>query len=114
MAGCPARPNCVSSLAEGPQHAVEPIALGGDARDAWRQLRAIIDGLPRTTITVDEPSYLAAECTSHFFGFVDDLEFKLDSEAGLIQVRSASRVGYSDLGVNRRRVEQIRRMFESR
>lgn len=114
MVVCPATPNCVSSLAEGPQHAVEPIALGGDARDAWRQLRVIIDGLPRTTITVDESSYLAAECTSRFFGFVDDLEFRLDSEAGLIQVRSASRVGYSDLGVNRRRVEQILRMFESR
>lgn len=114
MAVCPATPNCVSSLAEGPQHAVEPLTLSGDAKADWRHLRQIVRALPRTRVRVDEPGYLAIECSSRLFGFADDLELRMDRNDGVVQVRSASRVGHSDLGVNRRRVAQIRRLFESR
>lgn len=112
MAACPTTPNCVSSLAADPEHAVKPLDFAGDSRRAWSRLHEVVGNLPRTEVVVEEPNYLAAECTSRLFDFVDDLEFSLDAESGHIQVRSASRVGYSDLGVNRRRVERIRGLFE--
>lgn len=113
MAICPATPNCVSSLAGNPRHRVEPLGFTGDPRDAWRRLREVVASLPGTEIVVDAPEYLAAECTSRLFGFIDDLEFALDRDANRIHLRSASRVGYSDLGVNRRRVERVRERFEA-
>jgi uncharacterized protein (DUF1499 family) len=59
----------------------------------------------------EESGYIHAECTSWLFRFTDDVEFALDDAQKIIQVRSASRVGYSDLGANRKRVETIRRLF---
>jgi uncharacterized protein (DUF1499 family) len=67
-----------------------------------------VAALPRTRIVADTGSYLHAECRSALFGFVDDLELQLRPDRSLIAVRSASRVGYSDLGANRRRVEELR------
>lgn len=69
--------------------------------------------MPRTRIRRDEAAYLHAEFRSLIFRFVDDVEFLLDADAGVIHVRSASRLGYSDLGVNRRRVEAIRQAFSA-
>jgi uncharacterized protein (DUF1499 family) len=71
-------------------------------------VRAAVAALPRTRIVADTETHLHAECKSAWFGFVDDLELALRSELGIIAVRSASRVGYFDLGVNRRRIESIR------
>ena len=73
--------------------------------DSWDQLETVITGLGGT-ITVSTPDYIAAEFTSDTFGFVDDLELRRTNEA--VQVRSASRVGYSDGGVNKARVAQLR------
>lgn len=112
MATCPATPNCVTSRAGDVKHSVEPLRFDDDPAAAWQRLTTAVASLPRTRIVVEEPDYLAAECTTRLFGFVDDLEFAFDAEAGHIQVRSASRVGYSDLGVNRRRVERVRALFE--
>ena len=69
--------------------------------------------MPRTTLVTENQNYLHFECRSRLFRFVDDLEFLIDPDARVIQVRSASRVGYSDLGVNRARVNQVRVAFES-
>ena len=108
LAECPQRPNCVSSEARDARHAIAPMQLKGAATGGWDVVRKVVGDLPRTTIVAETDRYLHAECTSRLFGFIDDLELQLDPETGVIAVRSASRIGYSDLGVNRRRVENLR------
>lgn len=78
------------------------------AADAWRAARAAVAALPRTTLVADLPDYLHAECRSAFFGFVDDLELHLRAPQNLIAVRSAARLGRSDFGVNKKRIEALR------
>jgi uncharacterized protein (DUF1499 family) len=111
---CPATPNCVCSLDRTAAHYVEPLAFVGDADAAMARLKAVLAARRRTRLVVDEADYLHAECTSLIFRFVDDLEFGLDRPGQKIHVRSASRTGKYDLGVNRRRVEAIRRAFAAR
>jgi uncharacterized protein (DUF1499 family) len=111
LAPCPASPNCVSSQATDAQHFTEPLRYTGEATLAWNRLKSALGTESRLTIVEDTGSYLHAEARSLVFRFVDDIEFVLDSEAEVIQVRSASRTGYSDFGVNRRRVERIRKVF---
>jgi len=105
---CPSSPNCVCSQASD-AHAIAPLKVKGDAETAMRQLRGVIESMPRAQIVDAKPGYLYAEFTSSFMGFVDDVEFFADGS--VIQVRSASRLGYSDLGVNRKRIEAIRAAF---
>jgi uncharacterized protein (DUF1499 family) len=105
---CPSTPNCVSSRASDPEHRIEPLPLHGSAAAGLEAVRRAVLALPRTKIVAVGPGYLHAEFTSLVFRFVDDVEFVVDEPAGVIHVRSASRVGRSDLGVNRRRVEQLR------
>jgi uncharacterized protein (DUF1499 family) len=111
LAPCPDSPNCVSSQAEDERHRIEPIRFDGDSDEAWKRLRERVAARPRTRIVTEADGYLHAECTSLIFRFVDDLECLLDRDARLIHVRSASRAGHSDFGVNRRRVEELRRGF---
>ena len=106
---CPASPNCVSSTAKDKKHFVEPIQFDQSQKAAHKQLLEILKKLPRTKITINDSDYIRAECTSLLFRFVDDLEFVFDEKKKCIHVRSASRVGYSDFGVNRKRVESIRK-----
>ena len=108
FAPCPASLNCVSSDASDEAHRVSALELAVPGTQAWQAVRAAVAALPRTRIVADTETYLHAECKSAWFGFVDDLELALRSELGIIAVRSASRVGYFDLGVNRRRIEGIR------
>ena len=112
LAPCPDLPNCVCSQSGGTRSAVAPLGISGDAAKAFQRLERIVAALPRTHIVTRTEDYLHAECRTPVLRFVDDLEFLLDGEADVIHVRSASRVGYSDLGVNRRRVETIRLRFE--
>jgi len=111
LAPCPAKPNCVSSQARDAAHRIDPLPAGADPDAAWARLRAVLEAQPRLRIVEAHDGYLHAEATSRVFRFVDDVEFLLDRDAGLIHVRSASRIGYSDLGVNRRRIERIRRLL---
>jgi uncharacterized protein (DUF1499 family) len=115
LAPCPNSPNCVSSLSpeSDQEHYVAPFSFSGDPAAAWDKLKTAVLAEKRVTIVVEQEDYLHAEMRSLLFRFVDDIEFSLDRDAGLIQVRSASRVGYSDFGVNRRRVERIRAAFDS-
>jgi uncharacterized protein (DUF1499 family) len=108
LAPCPGSPNCVSSDAGDEAHTVEPLALAVPAEEAWPRVREALAALPRTRVVTDESGYLHAECTSLLMGFVDDLELHLRADDRVIAVRSASRVGHSDIGVNRRRVEDLR------
>jgi uncharacterized protein (DUF1499 family) len=108
LGACPASPNCVSSDAGDPEHRIPPFELAVPAPEAWNAARLAVAGLPRTVVITETSDFLHAECSSALFGFVDDLELHLRGSQGLIAVRSASRTGYDDLGVNRRRVERLR------
>jgi len=110
LAPCPDSPNCVSSLAapEDHVHAIAPLPFAGDAADALRVAHELLESWPRTRIVEAGDGYLHATCRSRIFGWVDDLELLAYPGAGVLHVRSASRVGYSDLGANRRRVERLR------
>lgn len=108
LPGCPDRPNCVSSESLDAEHRIEPFVIKGDPLPVWKEIRRIISDLPRTVIVEATDRYLHAESKSRIFGFIDDLELQLDLATGAVCVRSASRVGYSDMGVNRRRVEELR------
>jgi uncharacterized protein (DUF1499 family) len=114
MAPCPSSPNCVSSDAQDTEQLVAPLQIVGRTEDAWTVARGYLSNLPRTRIVTEKPDYLHAECRSALFGFVDDLELNLRTSEGIIAVRSASRLGYSDLGVNRRRVDELRTALISR
>lgn len=108
LADCPSSPNCVSSQSHDLSHLIEPIPYTGDPAAAIAQLKSVIESLPRTEIIAATDTYLYAEFTSALMGFVDDVEFYVDATNGVIQVRSASRLGESDLGVNRKRIDAIR------
>ena len=114
LTSCPSSPNCVSSDAVDSSHSIAAFVLAVPPRDAWLAVRGSVEGLPRTKIIAATADYIHAECTSAVFGFVDDLELHLRIAEGVIAVRSASRLGYSDLGVNRRRIEDLRAILIER
>lgn len=111
LAPCKRTPNCVSSQADSDKdagHYIAPIRITGSTRGAWAALKSLLQSMPRVSLVADRDTYLYAEFTSRIMGFVDDVEFVLDEKAGVIHVRSASRLGRSDFGVNRDRIEAIR------
>ena len=114
LAPCPWTPNCVSSDARDESHLAPGFRLAVPAADAWRLARSAVLSLPRTKIIAETDDYLHAECSSAFFGFVDDFELHLRPTQGMIAVRSAARLGHSDFGVNRRRVETLRSLLARR
>ncbi|MGR8953040.1 MAG: DUF1499 domain-containing protein [Gammaproteobacteria bacterium] len=105
---CPNSPNCVSSQATDADHFIAPFKIKGTPENAFAALKTALLRQSRTVITEATDTSLHAEATSLIFRFVDDVDALLDADAGVIHIRSASRVGYSDLGVNRRRVEALR------
>lgn len=105
---CPSSPNCVSTEATDAKHQISPFKIKGSAVVAWEELQQQVGNLPRTKIVAVSDLYLHAESRSALFRFVDDLEFQLRPEQGAIAIRSAARTGYSDFGVNRKRVETLR------
>jgi uncharacterized protein (DUF1499 family) len=113
LASCPSSPNCVSSQITDKAHAIEPLSFAGTVAGAHAALRTIILGMKRSQIITDTDFYVHAEFTSAIFRFVDDVEFWFDENAKVIHVRSASRIGNSDLGVNRERVEEIRARWKA-
>lgn len=115
LAACPTSPNCVSSQipASDTQHAIAALSFSGDLPTSMAKLTQVIQAMPRTKIVKQNNNYLYAEFSSSLMKFVDDVEFYLDDGTKTIQVRSASRLGDSDLGVNRQRVEEIRSKLAS-
>ena len=107
---CPDKPNCVSSKSSLGIHKIAPLTYKGNSKDAREILLDIINSMPRTQISIDNNNFIHAEFTSKIFRFVDDVEFYFESP-GTIHFRSASRIGHSDMGVNRNRMEEIRRLF---
>ena len=107
----PPTPNGVSSQATDDAHRVAPLRFEGDALQAFARLRGLVARWPGAAIVAEAPDYIHAEFSTRWLRFVDDVEFHLDPSHRVIQVRSASRLGHSDLGTNRRRVEAIRQQF---
>ena len=112
FAACKPSPNCVSSQADpsDKEHYIAPIAFSG----TMHELRRAVESMERASVVREEGNYLYAEYTSKLMGFVDDVELLLDDKARLVQVRSASRLGRRDFGVNRERIEKLRSLIGSR
>lgn len=104
----PASPNCVSSQAQDATHAIAPLAYRTTAEAALKAIAGIVRATARTRIISQTNDYLYAEYETALMGYVDDVEFWLPPGEKIVHVRSASRLGYSDLGLNRKRVEDIR------
>lgn len=111
LAPCPETANCVSSQATDKEHHVDPIQATGHEDTVIIRLRDAIESMFGSKIITIDETYIRAEFTSRIFRFVDDLECFYDKANGRIEVRSASRIGYSDLGANRQRVEDLRAKF---
>jgi uncharacterized protein (DUF1499 family) len=109
---CPSSPNCVSTRAEDQARHMAPLPYRGDRPTSRYLILSIVNAMPRTTLVAKEAHYLHFEFRSRVFGFVDDVEFVFDDETALIQFRSASRTGYSDFGVNRRRMTTISEAYQ--
>lgn len=109
LSPCPDRPNCVCSRSDAlRRNQVAPIRVSGDPRAFFGRLKRVLASQSRTEIVSETDDYVHAACRT-LLGFVDDLEARLSLSEGVIHMRSASRVGYYDFGVNRARVESLRR-----
>ncbi|MBA3581607.1 MAG: DUF1499 domain-containing protein [Gammaproteobacteria bacterium] len=131
LAACPDTPNCVQSQTKELPSYIEPLVVAVNAdiniagadtavadatagAAAITQIASIINSLPRTKIINQTEHYLRAEFTSRLMRYVDDVEFYFDAKKGVLQVRSASRMGHSDMGVNRERIEHIRDLYKAK
>ncbi len=112
LANCPTTPNCVVSQRADADHAIAPITYTTDLATARQNLVDILGVVPRTQIVQQSDDYILAMSESRLMGFVDDSEFYFPADESVIQIRAAARLGESDLGVNRRRLEQIRLAFQ--
>jgi len=112
LASCPSTPNCVSSQSADAEHYIEPFTYQASATEAIAKLKTIIESQERAKLIAETENYLYAEFTSRWMGYVDDVEFYANEKDKTIEVRSASRLGESDLGVNRQRIERIKSQFE--
>jgi uncharacterized protein (DUF1499 family) len=110
LAACPVSPNCVSSQAGDERHRIAPLTFTGDPDAAFARLKQVLARRKDTTVIEEQAGYLRVELRTTLF--VDDGEFLLDPERAVIHVRSASRLGYSDLGKNHSRMEEIREQFD--
>ncbi|HPU52851.1 MAG TPA: DUF1499 domain-containing protein [Burkholderiaceae bacterium] len=104
--------NAVSSQAPSDYHRIEPLRLRGEPKAAFARLRELVGRQPGVRIIEFTDTYLRAECETRALRFVDDLELLLDAPAGLVHVRSASRLGRKDFGVNRARIEALRTAYD--
>jgi uncharacterized protein (DUF1499 family) len=111
LAACPSSPNCVSSQAADDGHRITALTFTGDPDASFARLKLVLGRRGDTAVIEEKPGYLRVEFRTILF--VDDGEFLLDRECMVIQVRSASRLGYSDLGKNRKRMEEIRSQFSA-
>jgi uncharacterized protein (DUF1499 family) len=111
LAPCSALPNCVSTEALDDRHAIAPLTFDGDPAYAFARLKSTVTAQSGAKSITTQDDYLHFEFTTPLMGFIDDVEFRLDAEGRVIHFRSASRLGRSDLGTNRKRMETIRRAF---
>jgi len=108
---CPKTPNCVSTQATDEKHKIDPIFYERSLEEAFTKIISIIESIKRTKTVIKTENYIHVEFKTALFKFVDDVEFYFDDNEKVIHFRSASRIGHSDLGVNRKRMEKIRNLF---
>ncbi|WP_413698908.1 DUF1499 domain-containing protein [Psychromonas sp. KJ10-10] len=114
LLACPNTPNCVSSYETDKEHAIESLKFKGDQQATQSLLLKVLQDYKGAKIITNNEHYIRAEFTSLIFRFVDDVEFyfpEANANETIIQVRSASRIGHSDLGANRKRIEAIRQQL---
>ena len=112
LLACPETPNCVSSQAEkSDSHFIEPYKYKMELKEAFSQLKSILQKQERAVIISESEQYINAEFKSRLMGFVDDVEFYFDEPSKTVHVRSASRIGKGDWNVNRKRIESIRQQL---
>jgi uncharacterized protein (DUF1499 family) len=109
LSPCPDSPNCVSTKSN--DSAMSPLPYVGSMKESQDLLIKVLGSMARCTIVNADPGYIHAEFRSALFGFVDDVNFVFDDDARLIDFQSASRTGYYDFGVNRKRMEEISRLY---
>ena len=114
LAACPDKPNCVCTLGDSEEHAIAPYRYRKTLLEAKAVLKQVFNERSRTRLVQEEEAYLHYEVRSLLFRFVDDVEFQFDDASKTIHFRSASRMGYSDFGVNRRRMEEVRSLLEGK
>ena len=112
LLSCPKSPNCVLSQASDQKHQIHPIHYTSSVEIAKERLNQVILSMVDTQIITQNKVYWHVEFTTRWLRFIDDVEFYFPESEALIHLRSASRSGYWDLGVNRKRVEEIRSRFE--
>ncbi len=112
LSRCPDMKNCVcSQYPDDVGHYLEALSFQGTIEEGRHRLRSILQAMSQVRIVVEKGAYMRAEFTSKLFKFVDDVEFLIVPEDGKIHFRSASRLGYWDIGANGKRMEEIRRLF---
>ncbi|HDZ17262.1 MAG TPA: DUF1499 domain-containing protein [archaeon] len=111
LAPCPKSPNCVSTQVSDKRHKIEPLKYNTTLKEAKLKILDIIKSLKRTIIINETENYIHAEVRTRTFKFVDDVEFYFDDTEKIIHFRSAARVGWSDMGVNRKRMKNIRKLY---
>ena len=109
MQPCPSSPNCVSSISDSGSHFIEPLVAVEDSQALIAAVKMNLEEDASFSIIESEPGYLRAEARTRLLGFVDDVEFQTRQDSSVVDMRSGSRVGYSDLGKNRRRLEALRK-----
>ena len=110
---CPSSPNCVSSQAKDPEHKTDAIRFEKkQVTDLHQTILDVLKRMDRATVVSAKPNHIHAVFTTKLFRFKDDVDFLIDADNGLIHIRSASRTGYSDFGVNGKRVETIRKQIK--
>jgi uncharacterized protein (DUF1499 family) len=105
---CPDSPNCVSSFALDDKHQIDPMSFSGSSQEQIKILKSIINNFGNASVVSEGENYIHAEFFSNMLKFVDDVEFFLDEKNKKLHFRSASRLGYGDFGVNRKRIETIK------
>lgn len=111
---CPGSPNCVSTIDPAESHTIAPYRYRKSLQETKAELIHIFSEFPRTELVEEKGGYLHFEARSFLFGFVDDVEFWFDADTKTIHFRSASRSGYYDFGVNRKRMEDLRLMLNDK
>jgi uncharacterized protein (DUF1499 family) len=112
LSPCPKSPNCVSTQSDDPQHGIEALPFRGSIAQTMAAILTVVGKMQRTTVITQREDYLHVEYRTKM-GFVDDVEFHLDEATRTVHFRSASRIGYSDLGVNRKRMEEFMNLYRA-
>jgi len=108
LSDCPDTPNCQGSQSSRAEQQVAPLSIEGDLKGAIQRIADVLSSQQRVKIVTQNDSYLHVTYTTRLMGYVDDVEFLLDKASSTVQIRSASRLGHSDLGANAKRIKSLR------